>query len=148
LIPKSYFLLIIFLIICIIPLIYLYADHGYKEILGAEKSKTDGNEKKSIRQQGEGWFFIAIAIFYTASVITIVSLPYKTWTYYPIIIITIAIIIIYYMRTTTGIPVLWTGVIIKEYVVDWNDVITKILQQILVVPATALLVRSRYYNTR
>lgn len=144
--PSSYFLLIIFLILCIIPLVYLYSDHGYKEILGAEKSKADGNEKKSIRQAGEGWFFIAIAIFYTASVILIIAFPYRTWVYYPIIIITIAIIIIYYMRTTTGIPVLWTGVIIKEYVVDWNDVITKILQQILVVPATALLVRAKYYD--
>lgn len=136
----------IFLILCILPLIYLYAVHGMAEINGAEKSKADGNEKKSIRQQGEGYFFNAIAIFYTASVIAIIAFPYKTWTYYPIIIVTIAIIIIYYMRTTTGIPIPGTGVIIKEYVVDWNDVITKILQQILVVPATALLVRAKYYD--
>lgn len=144
--PKTYFLLIAFLIILIIPLVYLYGTHGLAEIQESAKNKADGNEKKSIRQAGEGYFFIAITIFYSASMIAIIGAPYKQITYYALIIVTIAIIIIYYMRTTTGIPVLWTGVWIKEYVVDWNDVITKILQQILVVPASILLTRAKYYT--
>ncbi|HET6717114.1 MAG TPA: hypothetical protein VFG90_08275 [Nitrososphaeraceae archaeon] len=143
---TSHFLLIIFTVLLIGPLVYIYQEHGLAELQHSQESKADGNEKKFIRQSGEGLFFITIAWFYTIIAILMVIKPFNIKIYYTLVIVTIGIVILYYLRTTTGIPVLWTGVWIKEYVVDWNDVITKILQQVLVVPASALIVRARYYR--
>src|SRR5215212_3427700 len=54
---------------------------------------------------------------------------------------TIIIIIVYYFRTMTGIPVIGTDLIIKEYSVDYRDVITKITQQAFVIPLAMMLQR-------
>jgi hypothetical protein len=61
--------------------------------------------------------------------------------YYLISVGTVAIIIVYYFRTMTGIPIVGTDLIIKEYTIDYRDVITKIAQQAFVIPLAMMLQR-------
>jgi hypothetical protein len=61
--------------------------------------------------------------------------------YYLISVGTVAIIIVYYFRTMTGIPIVGTDLIIKEYTIDYRDVITKIAQQAFVIPLAMMLHR-------
>ena len=128
----------------IVPVIYIYAYHGIHEIETSADAKEKGNETKYLRATSEGYFFIITAISYAVIIGFILWKPNKQLPYYILIFGTLAIIIMYYLRTTTGIPVLWTGVMIKEYLVDWNDVISKIGQYALIIPATILLMQARY----
>ena len=136
--------LLIILTALIVPVIYIYAYHGIHEIETSADAKKKGNEMKYLRATGEGYFFIVTAISYAVIIGLILWKPNKQFPYYMLIFGTLAIIIIYYLRTTTGIPVLWSGVMIKEYLVDWNDVISKIGQYALIIPATILLMQARY----
>ena len=61
--------------------------------------------------------------------------------YYKISEGTVAIIIVYYFRTMIGIPIVGTDLIIKEYTIDYRDVITKIAQQAFVIPLAMMLQR-------
>ena len=54
---------------------------------------------------------------------------------------TVIIIIVYYFRTMTGIPIIGTDLIIKEDSIDYRDVITKIAQQPFVIPLAMMLQR-------
>jgi hypothetical protein len=65
--------------------------------------------------------------------------PQSRIPYLVIIVGTIAVVILYYLRIY-GIPILGTEIVIVDFSSDYRDVITKICQQILVIPATALLI--------
>lgn len=45
----------------------------------------------------------------------------------------------------TGIPVIGTDLIIKEYSIDYRDVITKIAQQAFVIPLAMISTKSIYF---
>ena len=59
--------------------------------------------------------------------------------YLVIIVGTVAIVVLYYMRIY-GISIPFTEIVIVDFSSDYRDVITKIAQQILVIPVTALLI--------
>jgi hypothetical protein len=122
-----------------IPNVIVYAQHSIHEIEVSQKSAAEGKVNSSTRQLSEGMFFGLIAIGYTITTIFILLKPTNVVPYYVLLIGTVAIIIVYYFRTTTGIPVLGTDLVIKEYLVDYSDVITKIAQQIFVIPAAMML---------
>jgi hypothetical protein len=63
--------------------------------------------------------------------------PTSRLPYLVIIVGTIAVVILYYFRIY-GIPIPGTQIVIVDFSSDWRDVVTKIAQQILVVPVTAL----------
>jgi hypothetical protein len=73
--------------------------------------------------------------------VLIFTKPKNVIPYYIILKGTVAIIIVYYFRTMTGIPIIGTDLIIKEYAVDYRDVITKIAQQAFVIPLAMMLQR-------
>lgn len=122
-----------------IPNVIVYAQHSIHEIEVSQKSAVEGKVNSSTRQLSEGVFFGLIAIGYTITTIFILLKPTSVIPYYVLLIGTVAIIIVYYFRTTTGIPILGTELVIKEYLVDYSDVITKIAQQIFVIPAAMML---------
>jgi hypothetical protein len=82
-----------------------------------------------------------IAIGYIVTTILIFAKPNNVIPYYIILVGTVAIIIVYYFRTMTGIPIIGTDLIIKEYSIDYRDVITKITQQAFVIPLAMMLQR-------
>ena len=100
-----------------------------------------GSINKSTRQLGEGTFFALVATGYVITSILVFAKPNNVVPYYAILVGTVAIIIVYYFRTMTGIPVIGTDLIIKEYTVDYRDVITKIAQQAFVIPLAMMLQR-------
>jgi hypothetical protein len=136
---KDMMILSIIFVGLMIPNVIVYAQHSIHEIEASQKSATDGKVNSSTRQLGEGTFFGLVAIGYTITTIFILLKPTNVIPYYVLLIGTVAIIVVYYFRTTTGIPVLGTDLIIKEYLVDYTDVITKIAQQIFVIPAAMML---------
>jgi len=96
---------------------------------------------KSTRQLAEGIFFAMLAIGYIVTTILIFTKPRHVIPYYIILTGTVIIIIVYYFRTMTGIPIIGTDLIIKEYSIDYRDVITKITQQAFVIPLAMMLQR-------
>ncbi|MGZ8890234.1 MAG: hypothetical protein ACXW0J_02400, partial [Nitrososphaeraceae archaeon] len=96
---------------------------------------------KSTRQLAEGIFFALIAIGYVVTTILIFIRPNNVIPYYVLLIGTVAILIVYYFRTMTGIPIPGTDLLIKEYTIDYRDVITKIAQQAFVIPLAMMLQR-------
>ena len=96
---------------------------------------------KSTRQLAEGIFFAMIAIGYVITTMLIFIKPNNVIPYYVLLIGTVAILIVYYFRTMTGIPIPGTDLIIKEYAIDYRDVITKIAQQAFVIPLAMMLQR-------
>lgn len=124
-----------------IPNVIMYAQHSIHEIEVSQKSAAEGKVNSSTRQLSEGIFFGLIAIGYVVTTIFILLKPNNVIPYYVLLLGTVAIIIVYYFRTTTGIPILGTDLVIKEYLVDYNDVITKIAQQAFVIPLAMMLQR-------
>lgn len=122
-----------------IPNVIMYAQHSIHEIEVSQKSAAEGKVNSSTRQLSEGIFFGLIAIGYVVTTIFILLKPNNVIPYYVLLLGTVAIIIVYYFRTTTGIPILGTDLVIKEYLVDYNDVITKIAQQAFVIPVAMML---------
>ena len=82
-----------------------------------------------------------IAIGYIVTSILIFAKPNNVIPYYVLLIGTIAILVVYYFRTMTGIPIPGTDLIIKEYAIDYRDVVTKIAQQAFVIPLAMMLQR-------
>jgi hypothetical protein len=124
-----------------IPTVILYAEHSLVEFQASAESAEQGMKNKSIRTLGEGIFFAMIAIGYIVTTVLIFVKPNNVISYYVILVGTVAIIIVYYLRTQTGIPVLGTDLWIKEYTTDYRDVITKIAQQAFVIPLAMMLQR-------
>jgi len=124
-----------------IPNVIVYVEHSFLELDESQNSKAQGMENKSTRQVGEGIFFALIAIGYTVATIFIFIKPNNMIPYYVLLIGTVAILVVYYFRTMTGIPIPGTDLVIKEYTVDYRDVITKIAQQAFVIPLAMMLQR-------
>ena len=124
----------------VIPTIIVYGEHSWAEQLSYIKSIEKGDEYKATKQLGEAVLFAAIAIGYVICTAVIITAPKYRIPYIFIIIGTIAIVILYYFRIY-GIPIPFTDVIIRDISTDWRDVITKICQQIMVVPLAILATR-------
>lgn len=137
-------LLLIFLVTTTIPVIYVYLEHATVEVNAYEKATT---ETKKIKTLSEALLFAGIGFGYVISIGAILYFPKSPIPYLVVIIGTIAVVILYYLRIY-GIPIPGTEIVIVDFSSDWRDVVTKIFQQILVVPATALLfLRSRGRDT-
>ena len=124
-----------------IPNVIVYIEHSLLELKESQNSSAQGMVNKSTRQAGEGIFFALVAIGYIVGTIFIFIKPNNMIPYYVLLIGTVAILVVYYFRTTTGIPIPGTDLIIKEYTVDYRDVITKIAQQAFVIPLAMMLQR-------
>ena len=124
-----------------IPNVIVYVEHSLLELGESKESSEKGMVNKSTRQLGEGIFFAMIAIGYIVTTALIFIKPNNVIPYYLILVGTVAIIIVYYFRAMTGIPIIGTDLIIKEYSIDYRDVITKILQQAFVIPVAMMLQR-------
>ena len=110
-----------------------------KNSSGYQKSISNGNEYKATKQLGESVLFLVIGNSYIFFTLVMMWIPKSRIPYLVIIVGTVLIVILYYMRIF-GIPILGTDIIIRDLSTDWRDVITKICQQILVIPVTALLI--------
>ncbi len=124
-----------------IPNVIVYVEHSLLEFEESQNSKEQGMLNKSTRQLAEGIFFAMIAIGYVITTILIFIKPNNVIPYYVLLMGTVAILIVYYFRTMTGIPIPGTDLIIKEYTIDYRDVITKIAQQAFVIPLAMMLQR-------
>ena len=128
------FLLSIFLITVILT-IAIYIEHAIVEIKAFEIATT---ETKQIKTLSETLLFAGIGLGYVIATIFIFIKPRNPVAYLVIIVGTVAVTILYYLRIY-GIQIPFTEIVIVDFSSDWRDVITKICQQILVIPATALL---------
>ena len=124
-----------------IPNVIVYVKHSLLEFDESQNSTEQGMVNKSTRQLAEGIFFALIAIGYVVTTILIFIRPNNVIPYYVLLIGTVAILIVYYFRTMTGIPIPGTDLLIKEYTIDYRDVITKIAQQAFVIPLAMMLQR-------
>ena len=138
---KQITILSIIFVGLMIPNVIVYLEHSLLELDESKESVEKGSINQSTRQFAEGTFFALVAIGYIITTILIFAKPNNVIPYYAILIGTVAIIIVYYFRTMTGIPVIGTDLIIKEYSVDYRDVITKITQQAFVIPLAMMLQR-------
>lgn len=138
---KHMTILSIIFLAFMIPNVIVYAEHSLLEFGESQNSSQQGMVNKSTRQLGEGVFFALVAIGYVVTTVLIFVKPNNVIPYYVLLIGTVSILIVYYFRATTGIPVLGTELIIKEYAIDYRDVITKISQQAFVIPLAMMLQR-------
>lgn len=135
---KEFFLLFFLYLIAVIPVIAVYLEHANVEIKAHSEAQT---ETKKIKTYAEALLFASIAVGYIIVTIFIFLYPNNPIPYLVVIVGTIAIVILYYLRLY-GIPIPFTegGIVITDLSSDWRDAITKIFQTILVVPITAMLV--------
>jgi len=124
-------------IICVAPTIYIYFEHASIEKDAYYESLSKANEYKATKQLGEAILFFGIAFGYLLTSIAMLLRPNNEIPYLIILVGTVAIIIVYYMRIY-GIPIPFTDIIIRDITTDWRDVVTKICQQILVIPVAIL----------
>jgi hypothetical protein len=136
---KHLTILSIIFIGLMIPNVIVYAEHSLLEFDESQKSTEQGMVNKSTRQLGEGVFFAMVAIGYVVTTVLIFIKPNNVIPYYVLLIGTVAILVVYYFRTMTGIPIPGTDLVIKEYAIDYRDVITKIAQQTFVIPLAMML---------
>lgn len=139
---KTHIILLSIFLVTVIPTIYVFIEHGYVEQIAYNKSIETGNEYKATKQLGELLLFYSIAIGYIITTILIIIKPRSKIPYLVVLIGTVAIIFVYYFRIY-GIPIPFTDIVIRDLTTDWRDVVTKICQQILVIPI-ALMLRGLY----
>jgi hypothetical protein len=139
-IKKTKIFLYSIFLITVIPVIYVYIDHAIVEGEASLEAKT---EIKKLKTFSEGLFFMIIGLGYVLALGFMFLYPQSRLSYLAILIGTVAIIILYYFRLY-GIPIPFTEIVIVDFSSDYRDVITKICQQILVIPVSILLV----LNTR
>ena len=138
---KEVTILSIIFLALMIPNVAVYLEHSLLEFGESGKSAANSEINKSTRQLAEGIFFALTAVGYIVCTILIFVKPNFTIPYYVILVGTVAIMVVYYMRTMTGVPIPGTDLIIKEYAIDYRDVITKIAQVALVIPLAMMLQR-------
>lgn len=136
---KQVTILSIIFVGLMIPNVIVYVEHSILEFNESKNSMEQGMINKSTRQLAEGIFFALVAIGYVVTTILIFIKPDNVIPYYVLLIGTVAILIVYYFRTMTGIPIPGTDLVIKEYAIDYRDVITKIAQQAFVIPLAMML---------
>jgi glucan phosphoethanolaminetransferase (alkaline phosphatase superfamily) len=117
----------------------IYAVHGYEEAKAYDKSIKDNKKIKATKQLGEFVLFELIYIVYMVCTAFIVFFPQYRIPYVIILVGTVAVVILYYLRIY-GIPIPFTSIVITDLSTDWRDVVTKICQQILVIPIAMLLI--------
>lgn len=100
--------------------------------------ETAKTETKKIKTLGEGLLFYGIGVGYIITTILVFLKPNWKIPYLVILIGTVAVVILYYLRIY-GIPIPGTLIVITDFSSDWRDVVTKICQQILVIPIGILL---------
>ena len=133
-------LLSIFLI-CVIPTIYVYFLHAYLEGEANEKAKT---ETKKIKTLTEAIVFTSIGIGYSITAFLIIFFPQYRTPYYVVLVGTVIVILVYWFRMY-GLQIPFTEIFITDFSADWMDAVTKICQQILVIPASIMLVIRKWY---
>ncbi len=126
--------------ITVIPTICVYAEHSWAEQKSYIKSIEKGDDYKATKQLGEALLFFIIAVGYIICTTLIIMLPKYRIPYIVLIVGTIAVIILYYMRIY-GIPIPFTDVVIRDLSTTTPDVITKICQAIMLPVLTLLAVR-------
>lgn len=131
---KTKILLSIFLI-TVIPTIIIYLEHAVVEMQAHLETQS---EAKAIKTMGEALLFFGIGIGYILTAVLIFVYPNSRIPYLVILVGTVVVVILYYMRIY-GIPIPGTLIVITDFSSDWRDVITKICQQILVIPIAMLL---------
>lgn len=131
---NSRIILLSIFFVTVIPATYIYFEHGIHEYKAFLKHD---NIYDKIKTLGESVLFIAVGVGYIICSILIVIYPTNKIPYLVILIGTAAVVILYYFRIF-GIPVPFTDVIITDSSTGWRDVVTKICQQILVIPIAIL----------
>lgn len=96
------------------------------------KTKT-----KAIKAVSEGLLFLTIGLGYIST--TVFILRGSRIACYVILVGTISIVILYWLRMY-GIPIPGTEIVITDFSADWRDAVTKIFQNIIVIPTSMLLV--------
>lgn len=134
---KTNSILLLIFLATVIPTIFVYTIHGREELEAHLNAKS---ETKAIKTLGEATLFFSIAIGYALCLWATLFFPKYRIPYIVIIVGTIGIVILYYLRIY-GIPIPGTDIVITDLTADWRDVVTKICQQILVVPVAILLSR-------
>jgi hypothetical protein len=132
---NTKFLYFIFLI-CVIPTIYIYFEHAAIEKQAHDKATS---ETKKIKTHAEYAFFALIGFGYMLVIPFILIVPQYRIPYLVLIVGTIAIVVFYYLSRIYPIPIPFTDIVIRDVTMDWRDVITKIAQQIMLVPISILL---------
>lgn len=138
---NLYQILLTLFLVAMIPNIAVYGIHAQHEFeesfehMPIAETNEQGNE-----QFLEGIFFSAITIGYIITTYYIITRPNDSKSYYIILIATVAIIVIYYLTKTIGMPVPdghdnW----ITDFTLNWKDNVTKIAQQIFVIPLGMML---------
>jgi hypothetical protein len=133
---KTKPLLFLIFLATVIPTIIVYIEHANVEIEAYEKAKTETKKTKTL---SEAILFYGIGVGYIILTILMLVKPQNPVSYLVIIVGTVAVVILYYLRIY-GIPIPGTEIVITDFSSDWRDVITKICQQILVIPAAMLLI--------
>ena len=125
----------------ILPTSYIYVDHANVEAKAYENAKT---ETKKIKTMSEALLFFGIGLGYIITMCYMLLYPQNRLPYLVLLVGTVAVTILYYFRIY-GIPIPFTdGIVIVDFSSDWRDVITKICQQILVIPVAILMVVNTY----
>ena len=137
---KSNSILIFIFLITVLPTIYVYGQHAGLEWEAYDNAKTDIKKAKTL---GESITFLSIALGYIIITLFIIITPQFKIPYVVAIVGTVAVVILYWMRMY-GIPVPGTEYIITDLSSDWRDAVTKICQQILVIPLSMILGRKLY----
>jgi hypothetical protein len=133
---KQNKLFFIIFLATVIPTIYVYGEHAKIEFNAYNETISETKKTKTL---AEAIFFFSIAIIYAVLTIVILSAPEYRIPYIIIIVGTIAIVIFYYVSRISSVPIPFTDVVIVDRTADWRDVVTKIAQQIMVVPVSLLL---------
>jgi hypothetical protein len=135
---KNTKLLYFIFLICVIPTIYVYLEHAIVEKQAHDKATS---ETKKIKTLAEFYFFFIVGFGYISLIPFILIVPQYRIPYIVLIIGTIVIVIFYYLSRIYPIPIPFTEQVIRDVTMDWRDVVTKIAQQILVVPIAMLLMK-------
>lgn len=124
----------------VIPTIYVYLEHSYVEWKAYDKSVEKGDDYKATKQYGEATLFLLIGLGYVGGIVFLILGPEYKFPYIVLIVGTIAVIILYFLRIY-GIPIPFTDVVIRDLSTTTPDVITKICQTIMLPVLTLLAVR-------
>ena len=135
---TSIFLYSIFLI-TLIPIIIVYWEHAIVEFHAYGNTTSETKQTKTFV---EGMLFYAIAWGYIITGALILLKPRWRTPYLVLLVGTVAIVILYYFRIY-GLQIPFTNIVIVDFSTDYRDVITRIAQQIIVIPTTALLILNR-----
>lgn len=132
---------ILFLIyfIAVIPIIYIYFTHGIHELEESQTFAEQANDSKSKKALAEGGFMLGSGIGYVLMSILIIIKPDKPMLYLIIIIGTLIIFAVFFLRSVVGLPVPGTDYVIKKFSVGWDETISKFFQTVLLVPTSMLL---------